>query len=59
MFCRSCSHGEIRLVEVTGAFKGTPEVCVAGRWNGVCADISSMNQAAAVVCRQLSCGHGQ
>ncbi|XP_064392927.1 uncharacterized protein LOC135340507 isoform X2 [Halichondria panicea] len=55
---KSCSHGEIRLVEVTGAFNGTPEVCVAGRWSGVCADISAMNQAAAIVCKQLGCGHG-
>ncbi len=42
-------------------FRGVPEVCLAGRWNGVCTDEDTVNQTAAVVCRQHGCeiGYGQ
>ena len=58
----SCSHGEIRLVNITADnFRGTPEVCVAGRWNGVCTVEGFADQTAAVVCQQYGCliGHAQ
>ena len=58
----SCSHGEFRLVNITADnFRGTPEVCVAGRWNEVCTNGDSVNQTAAVMCQQYGCliGHAQ
>ena len=47
-------------MNVVGAYQGSLEVCVAGRWNGVCDDDDgdSMNQTAAVACRQNGCGVG-
>ena len=48
----NCTHGNIRLSGGLGPTEGRVEVCVQGRWSGVCH--SSWNyQDAFVVCRQL------
>ena len=49
----NCTHGSVRLVGGLEHTEGRVEVCVQGRWTGVCH--SSWNyQDAFVVCRQLS-----
>ena len=53
---RTCSHGEVRLVNITASYEGHLEVCIAGKWSGVCTDGS--NQEPTVACRQLGCGSG-
>ena len=48
----SCVHGDVRLVEGLVSTEGRVEVCMSGRWTGIC-DSSWNYQDAFVVCRQL------
>ena len=48
----NCTHGNIRLAGGLGPTEGRVEVCVQGRWSGVCGS-SWRDQDAFVVCRQL------
>ena len=48
----TCTHGNIRLAGGLGPTEGRVEMCVQGRWTGVCHS-SWNNQDAFVVCRQL------
>ncbi len=47
-----CSNGDIRLVDGLISTEGRVEVCMDGRWTGIC-DSSWNYQDAFVVCRQL------
>ena len=48
----NCTHGNVHLAGGLGPTEGRVEVCVQGRWSGVCH--SNWNyQDAFVVCRQL------
>ena len=48
----NCTNNDMRLAGGLGPTEGRVEVCVQGRWSGVCR--SSWNyQDAFVVCRQL------
>ena len=47
-----CTHGNVRLIGGLEPTEGRVEVCVEGRWTGVC-DSNWNYQDAFVVCRQL------
>lgn len=57
-YCRACNNGQIRLVNGTTASEGTLQLCLAGRWNGVCVNVNSQ-QEAITACRQLNCNNGE
>ena len=48
----NCTHGNVRLIGGLDPTEGRVEVCVQGRWSGVC-HLSWNYQDAFVVCRQL------
>ena len=48
----NCTHGNVRLAGGLGPTEGRVEVCVQGRWSGVC-HYDWNYQDAFVVCRQL------
>ena len=47
-----CTHGNVRLIGGLEHTEGRVEMCVQGRWTGVC-DSNWNYQDAFVVCRQL------
>ena len=48
----NCTNNDIRLAGGLGPTEGRVEVCVQGRWSGVCGS-SWSDQDAFVVCRQM------
>ena len=49
---QNCTDGDVRLVGGKNQYEGRVEVCLHGRWGGVCDDLWDGRETS-IVCRQL------